>query len=61
MDAAYPNTNKAHRAVGALWRIGTLRMATDVGTRAHVDRRMKEGKPKAEAIRFLKPSPKQLR
>ncbi len=38
----------------ALWRIAIVRMATDPDTRAYVDRRMKDGKTKAEAIRCLK-------
>jgi transposase len=38
----------------ALWRIAIVRMATDPDTRAYVERRMKDGKTKSEAIRCLK-------
>ncbi len=38
----------------ALWRIAIVRIATDPDTRAYVERRMKDGKTKAEAIRCLK-------
>jgi transposase len=38
----------------ALWRIAIVRLATDPGTRAYLDRRTAEGKTKTEAIRCIK-------
>ena len=38
----------------ALWRIAIIRLATDPGTRAYLDRRTAEGKTKTEAIRCIK-------
>jgi transposase len=41
-------------ANSALWRIVMVRMATDLRTRAYVERRTKEGRSKREIIRVLK-------
>jgi transposase len=38
----------------ALWRITIVRLATDDGTRAYLERRVSEGKTKIEAIRCIK-------
>lgn len=38
----------------ALWRITIVRLATDPATRAYLERRVSQGKTKAEAIRCIK-------
>jgi transposase len=38
----------------ALWRITMVRLATDDGTRAYLERRVSEGKTKIEAVRCIK-------
>jgi transposase len=38
----------------ALWRITMVRLATDAGTRAYLERRVGEGKTKIEAVRCIK-------
>ena len=38
----------------ALWRIAIVRLATDAGTRAYLERRVSEGRTKIEAIRCIK-------
>jgi transposase len=38
----------------ALWRITIVRLATDPATRAYLERRVREGKTKTEAIRCIK-------
>jgi hypothetical protein len=38
----------------ALWRITMVRLATDAGTRAYLERRVSEGKTKIEAVRCIK-------
>jgi transposase len=38
----------------ALWRIAVVRLATDDGTRAYLERRVSEGKTKIEAVRCIK-------
>jgi len=42
------------QANAALWRIAIVRMRSDPDTRAYIDKRIKEGKSKTEAIRCLK-------
>ena len=42
------------QANSALWRIIVTRLSCDPETRAYVERRMKEGRSKLEAIRCLK-------
>ncbi len=41
-------------ANAALWRIAIVRVRSDPDTRTYVDKRIKEGKSKTEAIRCLK-------
>lgn len=48
------NRGGDRQANAALWRIAIVRLATDPATRAYLERRQKEGKTKAEAIRCLK-------
>ena len=48
------NPGGDRQANHALWRIVFTRMGSDAATRAYVERRMKEGKSKAEIIRCLK-------
>jgi transposase len=38
----------------ALWRITMVRLATDAGTRAYLERRVSQGKTKIEAVRCIK-------
>ncbi len=37
-----------------VWRITMVRLATDDGTRAYLERRVSEGKTKTEAVRCIK-------
>src|ERR1700693_2210224 len=48
------NPGGDRQANHALWRIAFTRMGSDAATRAYVERRIKEGKSKAEIIRCLK-------
>ena len=48
------NRGGDRQANAALWRIAIVRMRTDPDTRAYIDKRIKEGKTKTEAIRCLK-------
>jgi len=48
------NRGGNRQANNALWRIVMVRMVSDPATRAYVERRVKEGKSKREAIRCLK-------
>jgi transposase len=49
-----PGPGGDRQANHALWRIVFTRLGSDPATRAYVERRTKEGKPKAEIIRCLK-------
>ena len=48
------NRGGDRQANAALWRIAFVRMRGDPDTRAYIDKRIKEGKSKPEAIRCLK-------
>ena len=48
------NRGGDRRLNSALWRITIVRLATDPGTRAYLDRRVSEGRTKTEAIRCIK-------
>ena len=48
------NRGGDRQANSALWRIAIVRVRSDPDTRAYIDKRIKEGKTKPEAIRCLK-------
>ena len=48
------NRGGDRQANSALWKIVLTRMVCDPDTRAYIDRRMKDGRTKKEAIRCLK-------